>query len=305
MLFFLLPLTSVGRLLCYINGDILASTPHTPHMMLDLGSYLARMDLILATIPISSDLKSPSQPSPLSDIPSPRLNIGELLSPAALSNASVWSMDVCDETVLTYFGELADEARRETVSKITKFYIESMKDIVLGEANSSDFPKQFIHADANDYNLIADHKKEKISAILDFGDLGISRRIYDLSTCAAYMLLDVAPEKYDSYCKMLSQGKTEAVCPEFAVIHCLIKGFNEIYPLNQVEVECILILALMRLCVSVVMSNHTYTLNPGNEYLLVTSKPGWKVLIGILERFKTVEAAQGAFLSQVVSNFFG
>lgn len=273
-------------------------------MMLNLGSYLARMDLILATIPISSDSKSPSQPSPLSDTPSPCSNIGELLSPAALSNASVWSMDVCDETVLKYSGELIDEARLETVSKIATFYIESIKDIVLGKANSSKFPKQFIHADANDYNLIADHEKETISAILDFGDLGISRRIYDLSTCAAYMLLDVAPEKYDLYCETLSQGKNEKICPEFAVIHCLIKGFNEIYPLHQVEAECVLILALMRLCVSVVMSNHTYTLNPGNEYLLVTSKPGWKVLTGIFERFKTIEAAQSTFLSQVVSDFF-
>lgn len=51
----------------------------------------------------------------------------------------------------------------------------------------------------------------------------------------------------------------------------------------------------MRICVSVAFSANTSAKEPDNEYLLVTSKPGWALLEGLIERFGSPKAAHEAF----------
>ncbi len=121
-------------------------------------------------------------------------------------------------------------------------------------------PLGFIHNDANDMNLLVDSITSplQISGIIDFGDMVFSQVVNDLAITCAYALMN-----HDG---------------PIAVLTHIVKSYHQIRPLTNDEIEVLLPLIALRLCVSVCHSGEAILENPENDYLLISAKPAWTLL---------------------------
>ena len=58
----------------------------------------------------------------------------------------------------------------------------------------------------------------------------------------------------------------------------MLKGYHREMPLVESEWQVLRTLIACRLCCTITMSFYSYSLDPGNEYLLITQEPGWRAL---------------------------
>ena len=123
-----------------------------------------------------------------------------------------------------------------------------------------DLPQGVIHNDANDYNLLIDDKDKPsaITGVIDFGDVVHSHIINELAITAAYALM----------------GQDDPI----ETLKHLVAGYHQVKPLLDGEIEVLLNLIGLRLCVSVCNSTLAYQQQPDNDYLLVSAKPAWTLL---------------------------
>jgi len=118
-----------------------------------------------------------------------------------------------------------------------------------------------IHNDGNDYNLIVsetDGGAIKITGIIDFSDMLHTCTVFEPAIAAAYSAM----------------GKDDPLQTAVQVT----KGYNDIVPLEEIEVELLFPLICARLCSTVCQSAYLQTLDPENSYLAVSQKPAWEVL---------------------------
>ncbi|MHA2092552.1 MAG: aminotransferase class III-fold pyridoxal phosphate-dependent enzyme, partial [Candidatus Kariarchaeaceae archaeon] len=125
--------------------------------------------------------------------------------------------------------------------------------------------KSVIHSDANDYNVIVDQYQPYLIedqsnkfGIIDFGDMVESHTVFEVAIASAYALL----HKEDP---LHAAGQ-------------VVRGYHSIAPLTETEISLLYTLICARLCMSVVISNYQYNLEPDNTYLLISQKPGWEAL---------------------------
>lgn len=116
--------------------------------------------------------------------------------------------------------------------------------------------KQTIHNDANDWNVL--RHENHISGIIDFGDMCNTQLINELAIAITYVIM----------------GKSDPV--EWALP--LIKGFHNIMPLEEKELDILYWLIAARLCTSVCNSASEKRLQPKNEYITISEKPAWDLL---------------------------
>ena len=114
-----------------------------------------------------------------------------------------------------------------------------------------------IHNDSNDHNILI-NKSENTMGIIDFGDMVFSYQVAEVAVCMTYIALT----KDDPFLPMAQ----------------VLKGYQSFFPLTDAEIEFIIYLVCMRLCISVTMSSWRYTLFPENEYLLTSQKSAWDLL---------------------------
>jgi len=128
----------------------------------------------------------------------------------------------------------------------------------------SQLPQAVIHNDANDYNILIDsiENPQKITGLIDFGDMVYSHRVNELAITCAYALMG---EKCDSE-DLLSTFKT------------IVKAYHNVSPLIDVELEVLYSLVALRLCTTVCNSALAIAQQPDNDYLLVSVKPAWQLL---------------------------
>jgi 4-aminobutyrate aminotransferase-like enzyme/Ser/Thr protein kinase RdoA (MazF antagonist) len=127
--------------------------------------------------------------------------------------------------------------------------------------------QQVIYNDANDYNVIllsphpqplSQGERGAKVGLIDFGDVLHSTLICDLAIACAYAMLG-QPDP-------LSAAKD------------VVAGFHQAYALQEAELEVLLPLITMRLCVSVVNSAWQRDIAPDNDYLQVSARPAWDLL---------------------------
>ncbi|UWQ91464.1 aminotransferase class III-fold pyridoxal phosphate-dependent enzyme [Rhodobacteraceae bacterium M382] len=122
-------------------------------------------------------------------------------------------------------------------------------------------PKQAIHNDANDYNILVTgtlNEPRTISGLIDLGDMCRAPRICDLAIAAAYIVLDhPAPE---------------------AALAALVAGYHSANSLTPNEVDLIWPLLRTRLAVSVVNSRLMAAANPNDPYVTISQAPAWRFL---------------------------
>lgn len=122
-------------------------------------------------------------------------------------------------------------------------------------------PKQAIHNDLNDYNILVEgqlSETRRISGLIDLGDMCLAPRICDLAIAGAYVVLD-----HDR--------------PERALAE-LVRGYHATNRLTPAELDLVWPLLRMRLAVSVVNAALMAADRPGDPYVTVTQAPAWRFL---------------------------
>ena len=129
---------------------------------------------------------------------------------------------------------------------------------------SRELNRAVIHNDGNDHNVIV-NKDNRAHGIIDFGDMIHTYIICESAVCLAYLVLK-NPDPIDLTAE-------------------LIKAYQTVYPLTELEISVIIYFICLRLCVSVTMAAYRKQLFPDNKYILVTENQAW----GFLRKMKNVD----------------
>jgi 4-aminobutyrate aminotransferase-like enzyme/Ser/Thr protein kinase RdoA (MazF antagonist) len=149
---------------------------------------------------------------------------------------------------------ITDPARHQIIDDIYQDFARIKPDLLA-------LPKQAIHNDANDYNIMVTgtlSEARHVSGLIDLGDMCAAPRICDLAIAAAYIVLDTAH-------------------PE-AALAALVAGYHAAYPLTSAEVDMVWPLLRARLAVSVVNSTLMAAENPDDPYVTISQAPAWRFL---------------------------
>ncbi len=226
------------RMLTYIEGRPLCEIrPHSPGLLRNLGGFLGRLTRALRDF-----------------------------SHAEKQPELIWNMDNGPDVVHRYADLIPGAERRRLVLGFCESY-----ERVVGPHLTS-LPRQFIHNDANDQNILVRRvrrvqsngredpasSKPQVSGLIDFGDMAHSCALFEPAVAAAYAML----------------GKAE---PLSAAAH-LVAGYHDEHPLSDQELGLLYHCAVMRLCMSVAISAHQQVAEPENTYLSVSEKHAWDLI---------------------------
>lgn len=129
---------------------------------------------------------------------------------------------------------------------------------------SKDLEKGIIHGDFNEQNILCQMNEEtgkyEIASVIDFGDSQYNPLLYEVSIAIMYMMT-----------------KCTVISPSLAGGYVL-AGYIKHRQLPPLERRLIRICVAARYAQSLVMGAYSYSQDPGNEYLLITAKTGWKTL---------------------------
>ncbi len=216
------------RLLTWLDGVCFAKAePHDRKLLSSLGRALAQIDAALA----------------------------EFSNPAA-HRSFYW--DLRNAAMARESIGLLPGSRRPLVER---FFAE------LEKINWSRLRFSVIHNDANDYNiLVSEPPEQRVTAILDYGDMVHTATVCELAIALAYVML----------------AKREPIGAAAQVV----AAYHETYPLTEPEIEALYTLAAARLCCSVCYAAKQTRDAPDNEYLNISNTPAW----ALLERLSTVSS---------------
>ncbi len=138
--------------------------------------------------------------------------------------------------------------------KLVEYFFLQFKENV--EPKLESLRKRVIHGDANDWNVLVEDGK--VSGIIDFGDITYSPLINELAIAVAYAIF----------------GKDDFT--KWAIP--IIKGYHEILPLEEEEIELLYYLIAARACVSVCNGANKIHEETDSEYVIVSLKPAWDLL---------------------------
>ena len=122
-------------------------------------------------------------------------------------------------------------------------------------------PKQCIHGDINEGNIVVkENPSMEQFAVIDFGDVNYSCRVFEIAITAAYMML------------VADDNKLKAAATTVA-------GFHDKCPLTKAESDVIFYCMQARLCQSSCFGIESSNAYPDNaEYLLYHAREALKIL---------------------------
>lgn len=147
--------------------------------------------------------------------------------------------------------KIADPEKRAAVTALLDHFQEN------AALRLARLPRQVIHNDANDYNLVVGGDG-LVAGLLDFGDMVESHRIVEVAVAAAYALIG-------------SEDAVGSVLP-------LVSAYNAVNPLDEGELEILFDLIKIRYAVSIVMASKQIREQPDNRYLLISQNDVWREL---------------------------
>jgi Ser/Thr protein kinase RdoA (MazF antagonist) len=145
-------------------------------------------------------------------------------------------------------------------------------DEAFAEWDEVDWPRLrtgVIHGDVNDYNVLVDG--ERMTGLLDFGDMVHSAVVCELAVALAYAILH----------------HPDPLCAAASVI----RGYHRENPLTEPEQRALMPLMRTRLAVSLCYSAHNKARNPGDAYQTITEEAALQ-LVSRLERISSEAALE-------------
>ncbi len=222
------------RILNYVEGQLLSGINHpSPELLDDLGKTLAQLDLSL-----------------------------QGFTHEALDRPLLWNLSDVLATLERFKPLLASDDQRNLI----EYFETHFRDCILPLTRY--LREGVIHNDANDNNvLIAGDQasEQRITSIIDFGDMVNSWIAVEPAVAAAYAML--ATEK-----------------PLDAAV-AIIKGYHSQLALNETEISVLFDFICMRLCLSVCICAYQRSIEPDNEYLSISEQPAWT----LLEKLRSIE----------------
>ncbi len=212
------------RMITYLHGDIFGDAEKPIALYADLGRFLGRYSNAMQ-------------------------GFGH---PQAHQPDFLWNLDNAPFTK-QYIDDIVNDDDKELIS----YFYDRYDNLVLPRLQK--MRSAVIHSDANTYNLVV--QGDKISGLIDFGDMLFSKQVNELAIALGYAVLDVE----DIY----------------AVANAMIKSYVAEFPLYEDELEVLMDLAAMRLVMSVCISSNRVikaTDEKHREYLLITQAPALKAL---------------------------
>ncbi len=215
------------RVLTYLEGKPLAlATPHDHPLMHDVGRFFGELDKVL------EDFDHPG-----------------------VHREFHWDLQNCAPVISRLLPKIADQDKQSLVETLYRRYRDKV------QPRLPELGQQVIHSDGNDYNipvLSRGTSGNRVSGVIDFGDMVYSQRINELAIVLAYALLD-------------KQDPLTAAVP-------VVAGYHQANPLTGLEVEVLFELICMRLCLTVCHAADQSSLEPDNDYLRISEKPAWDLL---------------------------
>jgi len=211
----------IFRLLPYLDGDLLGKTDHTEELLESFGTLLGRMDSQLL----------------------------EIRNPVIEARRYEWDTLHIDLT-RKYSKLISNPADRKLVDYFYMQYNELVRPRV------SELRQSIIHGDVNDLNVLV--KDNRVTGIIDFGDLFYSLLINDLAIAISYIMFD-------------KKDPLKWALP-------VIRGYCKILPLETREIDVLYYLVAARLCIGVSHAAHAKITHPDNEYMTISEKSSWTLL---------------------------
>ncbi len=154
-----------------------------------------------------------------------------------------------------YINHIHDSERK----RIVQYFLTEFETRVIPAFQ--DLRTSVIHNDGNDHNILVDDSDPldpRATGIIDFGDMVETHTIFELATTIAYAIFNC-----DDPLTATAQ---------------IAKGYHEVIPLTDLEIELLYWLICIRLCVSVTNTAYQKTLQPDNEYLVISENSAWEAL---------------------------
>lgn len=216
----------IVRLLEFIPGRMFHEVSKSNYLYFQSGEYLAKVDRALKNF--NHD--------------------------AYKTHKTLWSLQSISQ-LKEFIYVLQDHGRKAIVEQI----IEAFETHVLPHVEK--LPKQVIHGDYNEQNIIVEPKKNsdefRVCGIIDFGDTTYSPLIYEVGIAMTYIILQA---------KCLSAGGV------------FLAGYDSNKPFKPEEKKYLKYVVAARLAQSLTMGLYTHSLHPNNDYVLVTQDDGWKLI---------------------------
>ncbi|WP_405205243.1 aminotransferase class III-fold pyridoxal phosphate-dependent enzyme [Aquimarina sp. LLG6339-5] len=211
----------ICRMLSFLDGSFLGDINPNKELLYSLGGFLAEMNL----------------------------KFQEFNS--YVLQARQWEWDI-QYVYLNkkYLNDILDPRDKNIVDYFFQQYEENVVQIL------PELRKQIIHNDANEWNILIEDNR--VSGIIDFGDLAHSQLINEVAIAITYSCYD------------------KEIPLDWA--SSLLKGYHKILPLEEKEIKVLYYLIAARLCTSVCNSAHSRKVNPENVYATVSEKYAWQML---------------------------
>jgi 4-aminobutyrate aminotransferase-like enzyme/Ser/Thr protein kinase RdoA (MazF antagonist) len=153
-----------------------------------------------------------------------------------------WDLANARETVRNGAPLIGDAGLRENISTLASRFDERVAPI------AASLPTQAVHGDANDNNILV--SGQRVTGIVDFGDMVHSYRVADLAIAVAYAML----------------GAADPLNVAADIVH----GYCDATAITEQELTALFGLACMRLCASACIAAEQQRARPDNEYLSVS-----------------------------------
>ena len=146
---------------------------------------------------------------------------------------------------------ITDRLKRDAVEQVLSAFTAHVV------PRADELPRQVVHNDANDYNVLVSDGGE-VTGLIDFGDIVDTWRVNEVAVACAYAMIG-APD------------------PIAAVVP-LVAGYHDENPLTEGEADVLFDLILTRLASSICMAAEQIRADPANSYLLISQNDVWERL---------------------------
>lgn len=209
-----------GRLLTFLPGSFLADTNRRPRLLERVGAFFARLDLALADF---------------AHVAATRRLDWDLAQAAGNARLLPHMVDHADRALAQHFFDAFDRYLAPRLIGL---------------------PRQVIHNDGNDYNILAD--ESDVLGLIDFGDMIHTPRICELAIVATYAMMGVDDP--------------------LAAASAVARGYHGVAPLLEDELDLLFGLICTRLATSVAKSAEARAAQPDNVYASVSELGAWRLL---------------------------